>query len=63
MQEHFFGKVVAHTWAVEFQKRGLPHVHVLVILADADKPRAAEDVDRTGSADMPDPELQPELYR
>ena len=31
------GKVVAHMHVVEFQKRGLPHIHILVILADKDR--------------------------
>ena len=28
-----FGKVVGYLYCVEFQKRGLPHVHILLILA------------------------------
>ena len=31
------GKVVAHMHVVEFQKRGLPHIHILVILAERDR--------------------------
>ena len=31
------GKVVAHMHVVEFQKRGLPHAHILIILADSDR--------------------------
>ena len=27
------GKVVAHMHVIEFQKRGLPHAHILIILA------------------------------
>ena len=34
---HVLGKVVAHMHVIEFQKRGLPHVHILVILADEDR--------------------------
>ena len=61
-KESFFGKAVAHTWVVEFQKRGLPHAHILLIVAEADKPKTAEDVDRFVSAEIPDPTTQPELY-
>ena len=31
---HVLGKVAAYTYAVEFQKRGLPHVHILIILEE-----------------------------
>ena len=29
---HFFGKVAAYVYTIEFQKRGLPHAHILLIL-------------------------------
>ena len=32
-----FGKSIAYRWKLEFQKRGLPHVHGLVWLAKEDK--------------------------
>ena len=32
-----FGEVVAYMYVIEFQKRGLPHVHLLLILADHDR--------------------------
>ena len=31
------GKVIAYVYVVEFQKRGLPHAHILLILAPEDK--------------------------
>jgi len=34
---HWFGKVIAYVYVVEFQKRGLPHAHILLILALEDK--------------------------
>src|SRR5262249_34988738 len=37
------GKVVAHVHVIEFQKRGLPHAHILMILAPEDKPETPED--------------------
>lgn len=36
-KNEIFGKVVAHTYVVEFQKRGLPHAHFLLILAPQHK--------------------------
>lgn len=56
------GRVVAHMYVIEFQKRGLPHVHILLILTTADKPRTPEDIDSIVSAQLPDPNLYPELY-
>ena len=45
-----FGRAVACVHVIEFQKRGLPHAHILLILAHEDKPRTAEDIDRMVSA-------------
>ena len=47
------GRVVAHTWAVEFQKRGLPHAHIIIILQDGYKPRTPADVDSLVCAELP----------
>lgn len=32
MKEELFGPVAAYTYVIEFQKRGLPHMHMLIIL-------------------------------
>ena len=47
------GKVVAHMHVIEFQKRGLPHAHILIILADADRTLTAELVDAIVVAELP----------
>ena len=53
-----FGKAVAHMEVTEFQKRGLPHKHILVILADHDRTPTKELVDSLVVAELPpDPEL------
>ena len=44
-KEKVFGKSVAHTYVVEFQKRGLPHAHILLILAEVDKPTTPSQID------------------
>ena len=36
--KRIFGKVIAHVHVIEFQKRGLPHAYILVILAPENKP-------------------------
>ncbi len=62
MKKHIFGKVDAMVRTIEFQKRGLPHNHMLLILNDKDKLRTEEDVDSLICAEIPDPEEDPELY-
>ena len=37
--KHVLGRPLAHVYTIEFQKRGLPHAHILIILSDQDKPR------------------------
>ena len=58
-----FGKVSAMVHTIEFQKRGLPHMHLLIFLDEEDKIRDAAHVDHIVSAQLPDPELHPLLYR
>jgi len=62
VKREVLGKVVAFTRVIEFQKRGLPHVHLLLILADDSKPRDAATIDKIVQAEIPDPELYPRLY-
>ena len=51
------GKVVAHMHVIEFQKRGLPHAHILIILANEDRTLTNEVVDSIVIAELPpDPE-------
>ena len=48
-----FGKVVAFLYVVEFQKCGLPHAHILLILADQARSRTVSDVDNIVCAEIP----------
>ena len=57
--KHVLGRVVGHVHTIEFQKRGLPHAHILLILAPNDKPETAADVDNIVSAELPNAELYP----
>ena len=36
-KDGIFGVAVAHLHVIEFQKRGLPHAHILIILCEADR--------------------------
>jgi hypothetical protein len=60
-ERRIFGKVLAYVWRVEWQARGLPHVHLLLILETAIC--SEHQVDAIVSAEVPDPILQPQLYQ
>ena len=65
VERHILGTVVAYCWTVEFQKRGLPHAHILLVMRPEDKPVTPAAVDRVVSAELPDdsdPE-QAELFQ
>ena len=61
--KHVLGRARAYTYVVEFQKRGLPHAHILLILCPEHKPRTPDDVDRRVCAERPDPVTQPRLHQ
>ncbi|XP_076038168.1 uncharacterized protein LOC143023519 [Oratosquilla oratoria] len=55
-----FGRTKAFLYTVEWQKRGLPHCHVLLWLEHKiDK----TDIDNYISAEIPDPNTSPKLYK
>ncbi|XP_056697210.1 uncharacterized protein [Spinacia oleracea] len=57
-----FGKVNALVYTVEFQKRGLPHAHILLFLHPDNKISATYDIDRVISAEIPDTAESLKLY-
>ncbi|KAF1766983.1 hypothetical protein GCK72_006941 [Caenorhabditis remanei] len=61
-KRHVLGKVLAYIYVIEFQKRGLPHMHMLIIMKPGSKPRTAADVDRIISAEIPDKDDNPVLH-
>ena len=61
-EKQMFGRVSAYVAVIEYQKRGLPHAHILVILDPEDKLHSPEQVDKIISAELPDPETEPELH-
>ena len=46
-------------YSVEWQKRGLPHAHILIWLETKIRPEQINDVIR---AELPDQEVDPELF-
>nr|XP_043639114.1 uncharacterized protein LOC122610187 [Erigeron canadensis] len=61
-KEEFFGPIQAVIYTVEFQKRGLPHAHICLFLAPANKFPNVSDVDRVISAEIPNQKEDPVLY-
>jgi len=51
--KRIFGRVGAMLYVIEFQKRGLPHAHILIILHADDKIRDADVVDKVVCAEIP----------
>ena len=55
-----FGTMKCYMYSIEWQKRGLPHVHILLWLKEKIQP---SQIDLLISAEIPDPTLDPELYK
>ncbi|GBN34655.1 hypothetical protein AVEN_239486-1 [Araneus ventricosus] len=49
------GKSTAQVYTIEFQKRGLPHAHILIVLRAADKFSTSEHIDKFVRAEIPSP--------
>jgi len=62
LQNGVLGTTVANIHVVEWQKRGLPHSHILIILRNQDEPRDNSEYDRIVCAELPDKSTHPELY-
>lgn len=62
VKEHVLGQIKSYSFVVEFQKRSLPHVHLILFLADNDKLHTPEDIDSLIRAEIPDPENEPLLW-
>ena len=57
-----FGDVAGYVSVIEFQKRGLPHAHILLILSGRHKPVQLTDYDRLVCAEFPNKQVFPELH-
>ena len=45
--------MLAFNYVVEYQKRGLPHAHILLIVAQCDRLKTPEDIDSVICAELP----------
>ncbi|KAG7559347.1 Nucleic acid-binding OB-fold [Arabidopsis thaliana x Arabidopsis arenosa] len=61
-EKKMLGKTEASMYTVEFQKRGLPHAHILLFMDSKSKLPTADDIDMMICAEIPDKEKEPELY-
>ena len=49
-------------YTIEFQKRGLPHVHLLLFLHPGNKYPSSDEIDQIISVEIPSQQDDPELY-
>ncbi|KAL6742313.1 hypothetical protein Aduo_015474 [Ancylostoma duodenale] len=62
LRKHVLGRVAAYVAVVEWQKRGLPHCHMLLIMTTDAKPRNPEQVDAAVQAHLPNPDEDNRLF-
>lgn len=61
-KKNLFGRIQSWFYVIEFQKRGLPHTHLLIILEKRGTLKTAEDIDALVCAEIPDPDQEPMLH-
>lgn len=54
-----FGKRIAHVYTIEYQKRGLPHMHLLIFMHDSADYLEIARIDEIVSAELPDAVTDP----
>jgi hypothetical protein len=62
-KKHVLGRTIAKVHVIEFQKRGLPHAHILLILKSENRPRTKEQIDTIVKAEIPDSTENPKLFQ
>ena len=63
LEDHILGEVQAYVYVIEFQKRGLPHAHWLLIMRNKFKLTCPEQYDLLISAELQNKKKYPELYK
>ncbi|XP_019178829.1 PREDICTED: uncharacterized protein LOC109173962 [Ipomoea nil] len=58
-----FGPVIGVIYTIEFQKRGLPHAHILLFLDKQQRASHGIHLDNIISAELPDPIQDPEYFK
>jgi hypothetical protein len=62
IKQKYFGEVVAYVHVTEFQKRGLSHDHILLIMKKGRKLTSPDDYDKYISAEIPNKDKYPVLH-
>lgn len=62
IKKKYFGEVAAYVHVTEFQKRGLPHEHILLIMKKGCKLTSPDAYDKYISAEIPDKDKYPVLH-
>ncbi|KAI3509551.1 hypothetical protein L1887_24917 [Cichorium endivia] len=62
LKKHILGVVRAYVYVVEFQKRGLPHAHFLLIMTPQHKMSNPDQYDKMVCAEIPDPKKYPKMH-
>ncbi len=62
IKDSVLGSVIAKIWVIEFQKRGLPHAHILLILDEMSKLRTIENYDLMVSTKISNSICHPKTY-
>jgi len=62
LKKGIFGEVVANIHVIEWQKKGLPPAHILLILHSDHKPRRPDEYECMVFAELPDKDAHPTLF-
>ena len=62
MNKNIFGEALSYVYTVEYQKCGLPHVHLLLFLDRMSCLSTPESIDQLISTELPDEETHPRLF-
>ena len=57
--DHCFGHRIGHVWTIEYQKRGLPHIHILLFLSHAAEWLNPEHINNFVKAELPSAQEDP----
>ncbi|XP_074377930.1 uncharacterized protein LOC141719449 [Apium graveolens] len=61
-KKNYFGKCIRVMRVIEFQKRGLPHCHMLIWLHPQSRPQNVQQIDQLIYAEIPDKNMDPIGY-